>query len=458
MKETIVDDDARLGREIEVTRLLAEHAVRLTANDLPAAVLHEAKRALVDYQGVALAGSREPLIDKLKQVYATRGGAPEARLVGEDRSSDALSAAFINCAAGHALDFDDTHGDFFYHGSVPVAAAAWAVGEMLHASGRDLLVAFVAGWDVGARIARALNPSIYDHGWQNTPTSGSFAATVAAGKLLKLDATQMRHALGMAASQASGSRQNHGSMGKPFQVGRAAMNGVLAALCAREGVTSSLIGIEGPLGYAKLTARSFDLRRAVDGLGERFELQRNMYKPYACCLPHHAAIDAMFVLRREHGVMPEHVERIVCHMPAGTLDASLMIEEPATGLEGKFSARHSAAVALTDDAAGLAQYTDERVRDARLAPLRRAIDFTVDATLARGACIAEAKLRDGKSVTVRIDHPRGQLARPLTDDELAKKFCANAECLRDAQQQTRALQHLWSLDAAGDITETARIL
>jgi 2-methylcitrate dehydratase PrpD len=454
VKEATVDDN-RLGRDIEVTRLLAEHAVRLAPADVPAAVMHEAKRALIDYQGAALAGSREPLTATLERIYATRGGAPEARVVGTDRKTDVLSAAFINCAAGHALDFDDTHADFFYHGSVTVAAAAWAVGEMSHARGRDLLMAFIAGWDVGARLARALNPSIYAQGWQNTPTSGTFAATVAAGKLLRLDIEQMRHALGMAASQASGTRQNHGSMGKPFQVGKAAMNGVLAALAAKEGVTSSTIAIEAPLGFAMLTARAFDLRRAVDALGERFELQRNMYKPYACCLPHHAAIDAMFLLRREHGVTPERIERIVCAMPPNTLDASTSIDDPATGLQGKFSARHSAAVALTDDAAGLAQYTDARVSDARLAPLRHAIDFIVDASLERGQCIAIATLRDGASIEVRVDHPRGQLANPLSDEDLARKFCANAEGVLDAKQQTRALQRLWSLDAADDVAEVA---
>jgi 2-methylcitrate dehydratase PrpD len=366
-----------------------------------------------------------------------------------------LSAAFINCAAGHALDFDDTHADFFYHGSVTVAAAVWAVGEMLHASGRELLAAFVAGWDVGARIARALNPSIYAQGWQNTPTSGSFAAAAAAGRLLGLDAGAMRHALGMAASQASGSRQNHGSMGKPFQVGRAAMNGVLAALAAREGVTSSAIAIEAPLGFAMLTARSFDLRLAVDALGERFELSRNMYKPYACCLPHHAAIDAMFALRREHGVTPEQVDEIVCALPAGTLDASTSIDDPATGLQGKFSARHSAAVALTDGAAGLAQYTDERVRDARLVPLRRAIRFSADASLERGQCTAHAALRDGTRIGVQVAQPRGQLANPLTDDDLAAKFRANTAGLFDENRQTQLLRRLWSLDAAADVAEVA---
>ena len=451
-------DEARRGRDIEVTRLLAEHAVNLAQRDVPRDVIHEAKRALIDTLGVTLAGSREPLIDKLRRIYLTRGGAPEARLIGDGRRTDVMTAAFINCAAGHALDFDDTHADFYYHGSVTTASAVWAVGQALHANGRDVLLAFIAGWDVGARIARALNPSVYVQGWQNTPTSGTFAATVAAGRLLGLDADAMRHALGMAASQAGGSRQNHGSMGKPFQVGKAAMNGVLGALAAREGVTSSTTPIEGPLGFAMLHAREFDLHRAVDGLGTRFELMRNMIKPYACCLPHHAAIDAMFALRNSHGVTAETVEHIVCRMPAATLDASTRIDEPADGLEGKFSARHSAAIALTDGAAGLAQYTDERVRDARLAPLRRVIEFIDDVSLARGQCIAEARLRDGASVSVRIDHPRGQLASPLSDDDLARKFCANAAGLLHAEGQTHALQRLWSLDATDDIADVADLL
>ncbi|SMG53228.1 MmgE/PrpD family protein [Paraburkholderia susongensis] len=449
-------DDARAG--IEVSRMFAEFAVDLAWRDVPHEVVHEAKRALIDYLGVALAGSREPLIGKLKRIYAKRGGEPEARLIGDEYKADVMTAAFINCAAGHALDFDDTHADFFYHGSVTVASAVWATGQMLHGNGRDVILAFIAGWDVGARIARALNPSIYIEGWQNTPTCGTFAATVAAGRLLGLNADAMCHALGMAASQASGSRQNHGSMGKPFQVGKAAMNGVLSALAAREGVTSSTIAIEGPLGFAKLHAREFDLSSALDELGTRFELQRNMYKPYACCLPHHAAIDAMFALRRKHGVTPERVERIVCGMPAGTLDASTRIDEPANGLEGKFSATHSAAVALTDDAAGLAQYADERVGDARLVPLRRAIEFVVDPTLSRGQCTAQAWLRDGESVSVRVDHPRGHLANPLTDDDLVDKFCANAAGMRHHERHMQALQPLWSLDAADDIAEVADLL
>jgi 2-methylcitrate dehydratase PrpD len=445
------------GQDIEVTRLLAAHAATLRWEDIPAEVVHDAKRALVDFEGVALAGSSEPLSAGLHRVYASRMGAAEARVIGTQRRTDAMTAAFLNGAAGHALDFDDTHADFFYHGTVPVAPAVWALGEMIGASGREMIVAFVAGWDVGARLARALNPSVYRKGWQNTPTSGTFAATAAAGRLLGLDVDAMRHALGMAASQASGSRQNHGSMGKPFQVGKASMNGVLAALAAREGITSSPIAIEAPLGFAALTTPEFDLARAVDGLGASFELRRNMFKPYACCLPHHMVIDAMFALRREHGLTSATLEKALCRIPAISLDSS-NIAEPATGLEGKFSFQHSAAVALVDDAAGLAQYTDERVRDASLAAVRRKFQLVAEPSLGAGHCVIEAQRTDGETVEVRIDHARGHLANPLSDEAIDQKFRANTAGIRDDVWQTRALEALWTLDRAADVARIAALL
>ncbi|MGF6768392.1 2-methylcitrate dehydratase PrpD [Paraburkholderia sp. GAS199] len=445
------------GQNIEVTRLLATHAATLRWETIPAAVVHDAKRALVDFEGVALAGSSEPLSTALQRVYAARSGAAEARMFGTGRRADVMTAAFLNGAAGHALDFDDTHADFFYHGTVPVAPAVWALGEMLGTSGREMIVAFVAGWDIGARLARALNPSIYRKGWQNTPTSGAFAAAAAAGRILKLDSEAMCHALGMAASQASGSRQNHGSMGKPFQVGKAAMNGVLAALAAREGITSSTQAIEGPLGFAALTAPEFDLSLAVANLGERFELRRNMFKAYACCLPHHAVIDGMFALRREHGVTPATLETAACRVPAISLDSS-NIAEPVTGLEGKFSFQHSAAVALTDDAAGIAQYTTERVLDAALARVRRKISLVPDASLPAGQCTIEARRSDGATVTVTIEHARGHLANPLSDADIDAKFCANTAAVKSEAWQSQALEALWTLDRATDVASVAALL
>lgn len=445
------------GQDIEVTRLLATYAATLRWEDLPAAVVHDAKRALVDFEGVALAGSSEPLSAGLQRVYAARGGVAEARVIGASRRTDVMTAAFLNGAAGHALDFDDTHADFFYHGTVPVAPAVWAIGEMTGASGREMIVAFVAGWDVGARLARALNPSIYRKGWQNTPTSGAFAAAAAAGRLLKLDVDAMRYALGMAASQASGSRQNHGSMGKPFQVGKASMNGVLAALAAREGITSSPVAIEAPLGFAALTSPEFDLARAVTDLGTRFELQRNMFKPYACCLPHHTLIDGVFALRREHGVTPATLDAAVCRIPAISLDSS-NIAEPVTGLEGKFSFQHSAAVALTDNAAGLAQYTTERVVDNSLAALRRKFSLVPDASFPAGQCAIEARRTDGMTFAVKIEHARGQLANPLDDEAINEKFRRNTASIRDETWQGRALDALWSLEHAADVARVGKLL
>ena len=435
---------------IAVSQLLATYAVDMQWSSIPSPVIHEAKRALIDALGVAIAGSRDPVVEKTLAVYAARGGRPEARLVGRDDRMDVLSATLLNGVATHALDFDDTHADFFYHGTVPVAPVVWALGESIRCSGREFLTAFVAGWEVGARIGRAVYPSLYHKGWQGTSTVGTFAAAVAAGKLLKLDAKAMCNALGLAAAQAGGTRQMLGTMTKPFQVGKAAMNGLLAAMLSKEGVTSSLIAIEGPLGFAALTAPSFDLTGTVQDFATRYELLRNTYKPYSCCLKHHPVVDAFLELRRKHGVTPPRLQSAVCTVYPALLD-SANVDEPVTGPQGKFSVQHSAAVALTDNLAMLAQYTTQRVLDPKLAELRHKLSFIPDARMASEQCEVTANCNDGASVTVRINGARGGIANPLSDKDIEGKFRESTNPYIDASRQDRVLASIHALDAARDI-------
>jgi 2-methylcitrate dehydratase PrpD len=445
-----LSEQAHSHRAVEATRLLATFVAELRFDAIPTTVIDEAKRALVDYQGVALAGSRDALFEKLNAVYRTRGGAPEARLIDGSRKTDVLSAALLNGAAAHTLDFDDTHADFFYHGTVPVAPAVWALGEFLQVSGREFLTALVAGWDVGARIARALNPSIYAKGWQNTPTIGTFAAACSAARLLKLDIDETRHAIGLAATQASGTRQMHGTMSKPFQVGKASMNGVLSALLSREGVSTSPIALEAPLGFAKLMAQEFDLEIAVAQLGARFELLRNIYKPYACCLLHHPLVEAFMALHREHGVSAERLLSAECRVYASVLD-STNVDDPTTGAQGKFSIQHAAAVVLADNAAGLEQYTTERVLDPALATLRGKMRFVADPALTSYDCVVTARCTDGATVEVRINKPRGCIDNPLSNADLEAKFRDAARESINVQRQDRTLAAIHSLDSAADI-------
>ncbi|HEX2825895.1 MAG TPA: MmgE/PrpD family protein [Burkholderiales bacterium] len=432
------------------TETLARYAAELTWETLPEAVVAEAKRAILDFHGAAIAGSRDAVVDKLLAVYAARAGAPEASLVGRERKADVLSAALINGAAGHALDFDDTHADFFYHGTVPVAPVVWALGESLGASGRELLTAFVAGWEVGARIGRAVYPHLYHKGWQGTATVGTFAAAVAAGKLLKLDVHGMRNAIGLAASQAGGTRQMLGTMSKPFQCGKAGMNGLLGALLSREGLTSSLVALEAPLGFAALTSPSYDLEKAVGDPGTRWELLRNTYKPYSCCLKHHATVDAFLALRRTHDVTPEHLRSATCVVYPAVLDTA-NVDEPRTGPEGKFSVQHSAAVALTDNRAALAQYSDERVRDPKLAVLRRKLRFIPDAAVRPDQCEVTAETTDGTTIKVRVEEALGGIGRPLSDADLEAKFRDIASPVADAARQDRLLSAFRALERVADV-------
>ncbi len=435
---------------VEATRILAGFAVDLRWEHMPSKVVQEAKRALVDCLGVAYAGSRDPVAEKTLKVYAARGGKAEAHLVGHDRKLDLLSATLLNGIAMHALDFDDTHADFFYHGTVPVAPAVWALGETLHCTGRELLTAFVVGWEVGARIARAVYPALYLKGWQGTATVGTFAATAAAGRLLGLDEHGMRNAFGLAAAQAGGTRQMLGTMSKPFQVGKASMNGVLSALLSKEGVTSSLVALEAPLGFVALTASKFDLTLAVRDRFENYELLRNTYKPYPCCLKHHAVVDAFLSLQRDHGVTPARLRQAVCTVYPALLDTA-NVDEPATGAEGKFSVQHSAAVALADGAAALPQYTDERVRDPLLAALRKKLKFVADARIGPAQCELQVECTDGARIRLKIEHAQGGIDRPLSDDEIEAKFLTTAASVAGADRLKRTLEEIRSLETVPDV-------
>lgn len=435
---------------VALTGLLADFVSDLRWEHIPAPVVHEAKRALIDCLGVAFAGSHDPVVEKTLTVYAARGGKPEVRLAGHDRKLDLLSATLLNGVAAHALDFDDTHADFFYHGTVPVAPAVWSLGEVLHCTGRELLTAFIAGWEVGARIARAVYPALYLKGWQGTATVGTFAAAAAAGKLLGLDVHGLRNAIGLAAAQAGGTRQMLGTMSKPFQVGKASMNGVLAALLSKEGVTSALSALEAPLGFAALTAPVFDLALAVRGGNDSYELLRNTYKPYPCCLKHHAVVDAFLELRRDHAVGPGQLRHALVRVNPTVLDTA-NVEAPTTGPEGKFSVQHSAAVALADGAAGLPQYTDARVQDPALAALRTKLQFVADPAVGSTQCEATVQCIDGATLSLRIAHARGSIDEPLSDDEIEAKFHGAAAQVVGERQLQATLRSLKSLEDAADV-------
>ena len=342
--------------ETKVMDALIDFVLELDAASLPPAVAEAAGRSLMDWLGTAIRGAKEPLAGALGAVIGAAGGEPQATIVGRGVRTSALLAALANGAQSHALDFDDTHLPSIVHGSAPVAPVVLALGEWRHASGADALAAFVAGFEVETRIGRVLGRALADRGWHVTGVLGHFGAAAAAGKLLGLDAGRLAHALGIAGTQAAGLEQSFGTMSKPLHPGKAAMNGLLSALLAREGFTGATAMLDGPHGLPATFLGVTDLGPAIEDLGKRWEIFENSTKAYAACHLTHATIDAARAIRARVAPPAEAVEGVRCDVHPLVLKVANH-SAPRTELEAKFSVKFCAAMGLVRGEAGEGEFS-----------------------------------------------------------------------------------------------------
>jgi 2-methylcitrate dehydratase PrpD len=298
-------------------------------------------------------------------------------------------------------------------------------------------------------------PEHYDVGWHITGTAGVFGAAAAAGKLLRLDERQMTWALGIAATQSAGLREMFGSMCKSFHPGHAAQNGLTAALLAAQNFTSSERAIEAPRGFARVMSTRFDPAVITEGLGQRFELSSNMYKPYACGLVVHAAIDGCIQLRNAHALEPERIERVDLAVCPIVFELTAK-PAPQTGLEGKFSVFHAAAAALVFGAAGEPQFSDACVRDPRVIGVRERVAAAPDARLRKTEARVAIRLKDGRTVSVHVEHALGTLQRPMSDADLEAKFRALTDGILDPAASDALIRSCWTVAALPDAGAIAR--
>jgi 2-methylcitrate dehydratase PrpD len=420
---------------------------------VPAAVRAEAVRSVVNWLGCALGGARHATCDRALaavSAYST----PHATVLGRAERLDPLKAAFLNGIAGHVLDFDDTHLQTIIHPAGPVLPALLALAEQQVVRGRDFLHAFILGVEVECRLGNALYPSHYERGWHITGTCGVFGAAAAAGKLLGLTEQQLVWALGLAASEAAGVKAQFGSMAKSFHVGRAAENGLLAALLARRDFTSSERAIEGRDGYLDAAASHPDAGQLVKNLGRSWEMSLNTYKPYACGVVIHPAIDGVLQLRRE-GLVADDVEQISVRAHPLVLRLTGQ-SSPATGLEGKFSVYHSAAVALVRGYAGPKEYTDEAVRDPRVVALRQRVRLRVEPAIHEDEAFVTVTTRTGRTLERHVRHAVGSRDQPMSNADLESKFRQLAGEVLPAAQAARVLEMAWNVEGLSDTAELAR--
>jgi 2-methylcitrate dehydratase PrpD len=447
-----------------VATRLAEFVVKTTLDDCPDAAVAQVRRAALDTIGVMLAGAREPAARIVRQVARIEGGPPLCTVVGSALRTSPGWAALANGVAGHAHDFDDTSFALMGHPSVPLLATILAAAEAETTDGAAATLAYLLGFEIDAALGRALNPAHYERGWHATSTLGTLGCAAAAARLLGLDVGQTTHALGIAASLASGLKENFGSMTKPYHAGHAARNGVLAAQLAREGFTASTTALEGRQGHAAAFGGGGVAEAAFGALGRTWDILESgiAVKPYPSCALTHAAIDALLDLREQHRLRPENVAAVEVGVNRVVPDV-LRHARPATALERKFSMEFCAAAALADGRVTLDSFTDGPVVEPATRRLLERIRMVVDPTLPDGLVHhawsrVRVTLTDGTALASPPRGARGHPDQPLSAEALRAKFvgCA-ATVLRldDAEDIADQVEHL---EAIPDIRAlTARL-
>ncbi len=429
----------------ELARFVAEHPSRGWSD----AVEHEAHRTFLNWLGCAIGAARHEAVDAALAAVQVLQPAPQATLAGRKERVDIANAALINGISSHTFDFDDTHLKTIIHPAGPVASAVMALAEQLGSSGRQVIDATVLGIDVACRMGNLVYPQHYDRGWHITGSTGTLGAAAACARLLGLDAKQTQMALGIAASQPVGLREQFGTMTKPFHPGGAARAGLMAALMAQKGFTSSPRALEAPRGWAQVLSTKYDWTEAQDELGQRFEISFNAYKPFACGIVIHPSIDACVQLR-EQGVTPEQVAKIELRVHSLVLELTGK-KEPQDGLQGKFSVYHGCAAGLIFGRAGEDEFSDAIVTREDVVALRRKVVAVVDDSIREESVVATATLTDGRVITVHVEHAIGSLERPMTDAMLESKFHDLADPILGQAKVGQVLQACWQLGTAPDL-------
>ena len=410
---------------------------------------------MLNWIGCAVGASAHATVERELAALLPFAGPAQASILGRSERIDILNAALTNGTSSHTFDFDDTHLRTVIHPAGPVASALLALSEFQPCSGADFLHALAIGVDVECRIGNAVYPSHYDVGWHITGTTGVFGAAAACGRMLGLTEEQLVWALGIAATTACGLREMFGSMCKPLHVGWAAKSGLTAALLAQRDFTSSEHGIEGRRAFANVLATERNYAEITDELGGRWELSRNTYKPFACGIVVHPTIDGCIALKQEHRLRTEDIAAIGLGVHPLVLELTGK-REPKVGLEGKFSVFHCAAVAIVDGAGGVAQFSDARVRDAEVVALRNRVNAAVDPSLAEDQAVVTIVLRDGRTLTKRVEHAIGSLDHPMTDVDLERKLHGLCDEILGAQRADELVAACWDLDESPNAGDLAR--
>ena len=442
-----------------LTLQLAEFISTMSFDRLPAAAVETAKRGAIDCIGVMFAGRDEPVVRIARELLRTAGGQGEARVLFDRGRAPAADAALVNATAAHALDYDDTAMDG--HPSVVLVSAIVAEGERLGARGVDMITAYVAGYETWAELTWRDLDRHHGKGWHPTAVFGTLAAAAAASSLARLDAGKTACALGIAASMAAGLVANFGSMMKPFQVGRAVQNGVLAARLAVAGMSASPDALEHPIGFLHAVSPAGRVR--LDGdiqAGRDWHILRHgiNIKRYPVCYAIHRAIDAVLAVRAQRPLAAGDIAQI--EVTLGRVQAGMLRQHsPRTALDAKFSAEFAMACAILVGRVGMAELNDAFVADATVQSLMRKVRVeSVEASdpedpLFSPADSVRIRLREGGALqSEAVRRARGHAHNPIGVEDLRAKFtdCVGAALAPEARARLfERLLHLETQPGTG---------
>ena len=470
-----VTDKPAAKQDAAITDYVAGFITGTSCRDIPKDVAHLGKRSVLDGIGLAFAGAVSHQAEITRTYLQGLGIASDkgSTIIGSALRVPARFAAFANGLSIHADDYDDTQlavaKDRVYglltHPTAPALPPVLALAERDRRSGGDMMLAYQIGVEVECKVAEAIMPRHYQHGFHSTATCGSIGAAAGAAKLLGLDREATRRALSIGATQAGGLRENFGTMTKPFHAGRAAENGVVAAEIAALGFTASPNGLEADRGFFRAAGGGYDVAAISGKLGDPW----TFHSPGVSIKPHpsgsltHPGMGAMIELIRRHDIKPSQVKRVT----VGTnhnMPNALIHHQPKNELQAKFSMEFCMAILLLERKGGLQEYTDEVVNRPDVQAMIRKIHFATDpeaeaAGFDKMTTIIEVELNDGKVLKTRADFGKGSPANPMTDDELSEKFreCASWGGLDKAKTE-QILKLVWKIEEVKDVNELTKLL
>jgi 2-methylcitrate dehydratase PrpD len=455
-----------------LTKYVSEFIVNTKYEDIPADVLTLGKKTMLDGFGLALAGSASVMAPRIQRYIETLGVSKgKASIIGTGIKTHPRFAALANGISIHADDYDDTGSAV--HVAAPVLPPAFALCELGHKTGKDLILAFHVGVEVENKIGEAMSPRHNNDGYHTTGTCGAFGSTAACAKLLGLNATQTAYALGVTGSEASGLRDNFGSMTKSFNAGHAAENGTVAADLASLGWTAADDILEAPLGFFQAGGGTFDPHAIVSRLGKpwMFASPGDLIKRFPCGTIQQQVMDEMLRLILKNNIKATEVDRVEVGGNQSNL-TTLFRHHPTTGLEAKFSMEFSMSILLLERKAGLSQFTDAVVQRADVQDMIRRVRYYVDPEFDKRAARGESLqavlvesgilkiyMKDGRVLSGRTEFAKGSPENPMTYDEVADKFRGNAEFAKwPAQKAESVIELVKSLESAPDVSRLTAAL